>query len=84
MSDNKPFRSTDNGNIEDVINKDRTAEKVAKRKEDTHAENIEESQKKAVKEHKTETVEPHISLKDSSGRIKYGNRLIQNSRKRLL
>lgn len=73
MSDNKPFRSTDNGNIEDVINKDRTAEKVAKRKEDTHAENIEESQKKAVKEHKTETVEPHISLKDSSGRIKYGS-----------
>ncbi len=73
MSDNKPFRSTYNGNIEDVINKDRTAEKVAKRKEDTHAENIEESQKKTVKEHKTETVEPHISLKDSSGRIKYGS-----------
>ena len=34
MSDNKLFRSTDNGNIEDVINKDRTAEKVAKRKVD--------------------------------------------------
>ena len=41
MSDNKLFRSTDNGNIEDVINKDRTAEKVAKRKEDVNAENIE-------------------------------------------
>ena len=78
MSDNKPFRSTYNGNIEDVINKDRTAEKVAKRKEDTHAENIEESQKKAVKEHKTEKAEPHILLKDSSGRIKYGSQRKRN------